>query len=49
MAMLSGRRIFVYCRLCLTEIHDSNVTLLDGIIKDMLEIILPELVMFILI
>ncbi|CAG9762969.1 unnamed protein product [Ceutorhynchus assimilis] len=31
------------CRLCLAKIQDTNFTYLDGIIKDMLEIILPEL------
>ncbi|XP_060531018.1 zinc finger Y-chromosomal protein 1-like [Cylas formicarius] len=31
------------CRLCLLEINDNNLTLLEGVIKDMLEIILPEL------
>lgn len=34
---------FESCRLCLTEIWDRTITLLGGIIKDMLEIILPEL------
>lgn len=32
------------CRLCLAGIIESDFTVLDGIIKDMLEIILPELV-----
>jgi len=40
---VSKEKHFESCRLCLTDIRDSNVTLLDGIIKDMLEIILPEL------
>lgn len=34
------------CRLCLSELQDGTVTRLDGIVKDMLEIILPELVSF---
>ncbi|ERL94511.1 zinc finger protein 711 [Dendroctonus ponderosae] len=31
------------CRLCLAEINESDFSVLDGIFKDMLEIILPEL------
>lgn len=38
------KKAVVNCRLCLSELQDGTVTALDGIVKDMLEIVLPELV-----